>query len=159
MVDVIAVTIVIKEMLFLWLHLYYKVATSSEHICRIEGATVRLKCSTLLLPAVLVKLLEVILPLEIEIFRVLIVTVHLDIVKEYVPRHIFRVQVRTPGMERGRPEVHFQVLGLVHELDCFVLVGVEISDLVTIHGESDIAGCPFDCVSMPVTADGGTHRI
>lgn len=62
-------------------------------------------------------------------------------------------------MERGRPEVHFQVLGLVHELDCFVIVGVEISDLVSIHGESDIAGCPFDSVSMPVTADRGTHRI
>ena len=86
----IAVAIMFKEMLFLRLHLNYKIAASSEHIRRIEGAAVCLKCSTLLLPAILVKLLEVILPLELKIVRVLIVAVHLDVVKEQVPWHILR---------------------------------------------------------------------
>ena len=149
----------IMEMLLHRLHLKYKIATSSERVLRIEDATIRLKCSALLLPAVLVKPLEVISPLEIELILLIIVAVHLDIVKEHVPRHIFRSQVSAPRMESRGPKVHFQVLGLVHVLDCFVVVGVEISDLIAVHGESDIAGCPLDRISMPVTADGRTSCI
>ena len=150
---------IVMEMLLKRHHLQYKIAASGEHVCGIKDATVCLKCPTLLLPAVLVKLLEVISPLEIELVRVLIVAVHFNIVKEHVPRHIFRRQVSAPSMESGRPEVHFQVLGLMHELYCFVFIGVEISYLVIVHEESDIVRRPLDCIGVPVIADRGTFHI
>ena len=56
-------------------------------------------------------------------------------------------------MESRRPEVHLQVLGLVHVLDSFVVVGGEVPDLITVHGESNVAGCPFDLVGVPFAAD------
>ena len=41
----------------------------------------------------------------------------------------------------------------MHELDCLVIISVEITHLVTIQGKSDIVGRPLDLVGMPVTAN------
>ena len=65
----------------------------------------------------------------------------------------------TPGVESRRPEVHLQVLSLVHVLDCFIIIRRQATDLVTIHREGDVAGCPLNLISVPVAADIDVARV
>ena len=134
-------------------HFEDQVASSDIGVVRVKDAAIRLKCPTLLLPAVLVKPLEVISPQEVKLVLLIIVAIHFNIVKQDIPWHILCSQLSAPCVESGRPEVHFQVLGLVHELDCLVIVSIEVAHHITIHDKSNMAGRPLDLVGMPVSAD------
>lgn len=114
------------------LHLDHKVPSSRVHIRWIEDAAVGFESSTGLLPPVLVKLLEVISPFKLELILVIVIAVDLNVVKEDVPWHIVWGQIGAPSMESWRPEVHSQVLRLMHQLDSLVIVGFETPHLIAI---------------------------
>lgn len=110
---VLGVGVVVNEIgmvvvMVLWLHLDDKVAIAGVDILRVEDTAVRLKSAAKLVPATLVELVEIIAPVEVEVFSVRVVLVGLHVVKEKVPGHVFACEVSTPSVEGGRPEVHSQ---------------------------------------------------
>ena len=143
----------LMEVLLHGFHFQDQIASSGIGMIRVKDTAIGLKRPTLLFPAILVKLVEVVPPQEVKLVLLIVIAVHFHIVKKHVPGHIFHSQISAPCVESGRPEVHFQVLRLVHELDCLVIISVEITHLVTIQGKSDIVGRPLDLVGMPVTAN------
>ena len=85
------------------------------------------------MPSRLIKLIEVVPPLIVKAFGVGIVPVDLDIVKEEVPGHVIRLEIRAPCVEVWRPEVHSQMLSFVHELHSIVIFNVQMADLIAIN--------------------------
>ena len=123
MIGVVVLMVVMDVvMVVLWLHLYHKIATTCVHILRVENTAIRLKSATELVPAGLVKLVEVIAPVQVEVVSVRVVFVGLNIVEKEVPWHIFVSEVSSPSVEGGCPEVHPQRLSLVHEVNRLVVI-------------------------------------
>ena len=152
-VAVVILMMVLMNLLHHRFHFQDEIASSCVGMIWVKNTAIGLKSPTLLFPAVLVKLMEIVSPQEVKLILLIIIAVHFHIVKQHVPWHILHSQIGAPCVESGRPEVHFQVLSLVHELHCLMMISVEITHHVTIQGESDIAGSPLDLVSMPVAAD------
>ena len=99
------------------LHLDDKVATTCVDILRVKHTAVGLKTTTSLVPAAAVEGVEVVTPVELKLVEVLIVSEDLNVVVEYVPWHVDRVETLAPRVEGRSPEVHPQRLSLAHELD------------------------------------------
>ena len=75
------------------------------------------------MPSTRIESVEIVAPMELELMRLWIVVVHLDVVIENVPGHIGRVEAMAPTIERRRPEVHSKRLRLVHVANgCVVLM-------------------------------------
>ena len=97
---------IVDRVMIRWLHLEDKISFMSEGIRWVENAAILLECATEFVPAVLVKLIEIVAPGELKVVRVPVVVVGLHVVKQDVPGHVFRVQVGAPSVESRRPEVH-----------------------------------------------------
>ena len=117
----IITVIMFMDVLLFRFHLDDKVTSVSVNICRIEHTAAGLKSATRLLPTRLVEVVKVISPGEVERVRILVVVINLNVVEEKVPRHISGLEIFTPCVESRSPEVHLEILRLVHQIDCFVV--------------------------------------
>lgn len=118
----------------IWLHLKNEVSARYVSILRVKDTAVALKSASDLVPASLIELVEIVSPSQVESI-VLIPVVDLNIVEEKVPWHINRVEIGTPCVESGSPEVHPQGLLLVHEIDSVVVVSIKSTDNIAINSE------------------------
>ena len=87
------------------LHLENKTATLDVCILWIEDAAVTIEGTANLVPARLIKEVEIVLPGKLKVPLVLVIIVHLNVVEKKVPGHVTRVEVRSPRVERWGPEV------------------------------------------------------
>ena len=74
-----------------WLHLDDHVPIFNIDVLRIEDTAIRLERATSLMPASMIKSVEVVSPVEIELAIRGIVVVDLDPIVEDIPRHVSRV--------------------------------------------------------------------
>ena len=101
------------------------------------------------MPTTAVEEVEVIAPVEIEIFLLGAPLVNLNVVVQYVPGHISSFKFFTPRVEGRSPEVHSERLRLIEVTNCWVSqVGVAHS--VTIDGPTHIGWGPLKLVGVPV---------
>lgn len=116
-----------------------------------ECRTVAAKRPVLALqPAALIKRVEVVLPVLLELARLRIVLLNLDVVVASVPGHTRVVEIVTPGRPRRRPEVHHEVLVLGQELDIRGALGS--AHHVTVDEPLDVVRCPLNDVVVPISA-------
>jgi len=99
-------------------HLDDEVSSVGVDIGGVKDTAVGLEGTTLLVPPVLVKLVEVISPFMLERLSVRVVPLNFNVVKEDVPRHVGMSKVGSPLMESWRPHVHFELRGFMHKVDC-----------------------------------------
>ena len=88
LVHVLLDVLVTMDMVLHWLHFKHKISILCEHIRRGKVATVPFESATLLVPASLIKIIEVVPPFKVELFGILVVAVGFNVVEEEVPRHI-----------------------------------------------------------------------
>ena len=81
MIMTMHVLTVVDRVMIRWLHFQDKISLVSEGICRVENAAILLKGATQFVPAVLVKLIEIVAPGELEVVRVPVVVVGFHVVK------------------------------------------------------------------------------
>ena len=115
--------VMLMDMLLCRLHLNDQVAIVCIDVLRIEDAATGLKRTASFVPTSLVEVVEIIAPLELKLVLFAVITVSFNIVEVEVPGHIGRIKICAPCVESRRPEVHFQGLGLVHEVDsCGIII-------------------------------------
>jgi len=88
LVHVLVDVLVITDMVLHWLHFKHKISILSKHIRGGKVAAAPFEGATLLVPASLVKIIEVVPPIEVELFGILVVAIDFNVVEEEVPRHI-----------------------------------------------------------------------
>ena len=105
----------------LWLvsfHLQDEVAVLDVGLRGAEGRVVGIKGRIVaLVPPVSVESLELIAPMEIEAFSLLVVRVGFNVVVHHVPRHIASVKSFAPRLESWGPKVHHYAHRLACEVD------------------------------------------
>ena len=85
--------------------------------------------------------------MEVELIGLFIPDVDFDVIVKHVPRHVCRVKIVAPGVERGRPEVHAERLRLMHVRNG---VGtVSVTHFMTVDRPADIIRSPFHGVGVP----------
>ena len=132
-------------------HLEDKSAILYVDLAAPEGRTVAAKRPVLALqPAALIKRVEVVLPVLLELARLRIVLLNLDVVVASVPGHTRVVEIVTPARERRQPEVHHEVLVLGLELDIRSVLGS--AHHVTVDEPLDVVRCPLNDVIVPICA-------
>ena len=102
------------------------------------------------MPAAAIKGIEVISPVELKLVLVLIIGENFDIVVKNVPWHIHWVESLAPRVERRRPEVHAEGLGLVQVLDGIDIISSQVADFFAIDSEGDVVGGPLHLISVPI---------
>jgi len=96
-INEVVTTLILMKLSFIHrLHLDYKIAVVSEHLLRVEDATVGLKSTTRLMPPAAIESVEVVFPEEFELVLVLVVSENLDVVVHDVPGHVRRVEAFAP---------------------------------------------------------------
>ena len=105
----------------LWLvsfHLQDEVAVLDVGLRGAEGCVVSIEGRIVaLVPPVSVESLELIAPMEIEAFSLLVVRVGFNVVVHHVPRHIASVKSFAPRLESWSPKVHHDAHRLACEFD------------------------------------------
>ena len=132
------------------LHLDHQVAVLSIDILRVEYATVGLEATARLMPASAIECIEVIPPVEFELFQFRIIDISLNIIEEQIPWHVRCVKPGAPRLESRRPKVHSERLSLCDVLDSFDALGRKMADTVAINSERDILRSPLHSVNMPI---------
>ena len=134
----------------IWLHLQHKVALVNVGLAGTESSAIGIKSGVVrLVPPVSVEGREVIPPVEVETFRLEIVSVGLNVVVHDVPRHILRVEALAPRLKSGRPEVHHDRLGLAGELYGGIVLG-DPTHLFVVDRPRDKIGGPCHLIDVPV---------
>ena len=101
------------------------------------------------MPAAAVEAIKVVSPVELELVRMFVEGVNLNVVVHGVPRHVFIIESLPPRVEGRSPEVHSQGLRLTHETNCFALVLSQVANLLAINSERDILRSPLHLVCVP----------
>jgi len=99
-------------------------------------------------PLLLIEVLEVISPSQLELFSRLVVIVDLDIVVLGVPWHVSVIEVVIPWGPAGSPEVHHELSRHVQEVH--VLSALSLSHEVVVDVPADVVRGPLDGVSVPI---------
>ena len=85
--------------------------------------------------------------MELELTRLLVPLLHLDIVVPGVPRHSLVVEATAPIRLGGRPEVHNDALRLCQKLHILGVLGLATE--FPIDGPGDVVRGPLDNVLVP----------
>ena len=133
----------------LGLHLKDQVATLDGDILWVEDAGVGVEATAGLVPPFGVEFVEIVAPVQVELVRLLVVGVHLDVVVKDVPGHVLGVEAVAPGVERRCPEVHPEGLLLGHMLDGGIL-SRDVAHFVAIDGPADVVRSPLHGVGVPL---------
>ena len=123
---------------------------SVDHVV-VEGRTVATEGPVVRLdPAVVIKVVKVVLPVEVEAASLRVVVLNLDVVVAREEWHALVAEVGTPASSFERPEVHHKDLWLVGEFDG----GATISPaaLFAVDAPADVLGGPLDDIFVPVGA-------
>ena len=99
------------------LHLDHKVAMARVDIFGVENTAIGLEPAFSFMPTILVKVIEVISPMELKLIQSLIPGEYFNEVVGDEPWHIFGIESVTPSMVDRCPEVHPQGLGFVDILN------------------------------------------
>ena len=86
----------------------------------------------------------------LELARLRVVLLNLDVVVTSVPGHIRVVEIVTPARERRRPEVHHEILVLGQELDIRGVLGS--AHHFTVDKPLDVVRCPLNDIIVPISA-------
>lgn len=131
------------------LHFQYQITVVSVDVVRGENTAVAVKPSISLVPAIRIEAIEIVPPMEFERFRIFVVSEHLHIVVEKVPRHINWFKTLPPCVVCGSPEVHSQRLSFFREVDGQRIVLIKVACLSAVNGERNVVGSPFHLVDVP----------
>ena len=69
-------------------HLNDQITLLSVDVLRIEDTTVGFKAATRLMPASTIESIEIVSPVEFELFKLRVVDIGLNVVKEKIPWHV-----------------------------------------------------------------------
>ena len=104
-------------MILLSFHLDHKVTMARIHIFRVENTAIGFETAFSLVPAIRIKVVKVIPPMELELIQSLIPCEYFNEVVGDEPWHIFGIKAVTPRVVYRCPEVHSQRLGFVDILN------------------------------------------
>ena len=130
-------------------HFEHEMPMGSIDVLRMEHTGTRLEAARGLVPLAAVEVVEIVAPVELELVVDVVVSEHLHVVVQDVPRHINWIETSAPGVESGRPEVHSQSLRLVQMAHSRVMQ-VKMAHLVAIDGPRDVVRGPLHLVDVPL---------
>ena len=134
----------ISQVMAFWLKFDKQIACVCKHILWVKYTAVATSRTAELVPPGLVEVNEIVTPSFLKRISVLIPVVEFYVIKAEVPGHVFREEVRSPGMIECRsPKVHSQVLLSMHKFDSFVVRSVNFANLTVIFEPSNVLWCPF----------------
>ena len=87
--------------------------------------------------------------MEVELIKLRLIRKDLNVIVKGVPWHVYWVETFAPGMESWCPEIHSELLRLVHVAYSLVC-HVHMAYLMTINRPRNVMWSPFHLVSVPV---------